>query len=173
MFSLFRKAQPLPPAWQPAVGRSDDRAAFEAPQSEPGLIEHLVGFFRGNVPVYVDAPPRVEWLPDPRAARNRAWASERAKQRAGSASRSGSADSGPKVYAVADGPPQALGTAPAPYDFFEHQPDVSPEVKAFYTGVRKRQFGPTYQVYRAVQIQATRRRKNRPPRRSLARNVCH
>src|SRR4051795_9815001 len=28
-------------------------------------------------------------------------------------------------------------------------------------------------VYRAVQIQATRRRKNRPPRRSLARNVGH
>src|SRR4051812_16229861 len=28
-------------------------------------------------------------------------------------------------------------------------------------------------LYRAVQIQATRRRKNRPPRRSLARNVGH
>src|SRR4051794_4826637 len=28
-------------------------------------------------------------------------------------------------------------------------------------------------MYRAVQIQATRRRKNRPPRRSLARNVGH
>src|SRR3954470_16426698 len=28
-------------------------------------------------------------------------------------------------------------------------------------------------VYRAVQIQATRRSKNRPPRRSLAQNVCH
>ena len=28
-------------------------------------------------------------------------------------------------------------------------------------------------VYRAVQIQATRRRKNRPPRRSLAQNVRH
>jgi hypothetical protein len=29
------------------------------------------------------------------------------------------------------------------------------------------------EVYRAVQIQATRRRKNRPPRRPLAQNVCH
>src|SRR3954467_5537526 len=28
-------------------------------------------------------------------------------------------------------------------------------------------------LYRAVQIQATRRSKNRPPRRSLAQNVCH
>jgi hypothetical protein len=28
-------------------------------------------------------------------------------------------------------------------------------------------------LYRAVQIQATRRRKNRPPRRSLAQNVPH
>src|SRR3954451_25474543 len=32
---------------------------------------------------------------------------------------------------------------------------------------------PNTRMYRAVQIQATRRSKNRPPRRSLAQNVCH
>lgn len=155
MRNSFRKAQPLPPAWQPALGRSDDRAAFEAPESEPGFAEWLIGFFRGNVPIYVDAPPKVTWLPDPRAERNRAIAAERARRRAGSVSRGGSADSGPAVRFANDGPPSAPGMAPPAYSadaFTASQPDMGPKARAWISGTVQRQFGPTYQEPRPTEI---------------------
>lgn len=135
-------APPLPPVVQYARGLERD-ADFNPP--ELSFWERVTLVAWGSDGRRYELPPedarrlRPILLRDPRAVRNEKLAADRASRRA-----RGEPDRGPVSFAN-DAPQQAPGTAPAAYSLDAGFPDMPAEVKAFYSGSTKPQWGPRHQ----------------------------